>query len=99
MKAEPISKTIEAVLWGLSSAKKEARYIVYEMLLEALDEKEKKHAQPLCLEKKILTLNVDSPAWMYSLNLKKARLLKTLQEKVGSDVIKEIRLKIGILKG
>ena len=96
--AEPISRTIEAVFQRLSLAKKDARQIICELLLDLLDEKEKKHAQPSSLERKILTLNVDSPGWMYSLNLKKARLLKTLQEKAGSDIIKDIRLKIGTLK-
>lgn len=98
MKTEPIRKTVEGIVQGLSSIKKDTRQIVYNEFMNQLDEKEKAHVRPWSLQNNILTLHIDSPSWMYSLNFKKSRLLKTLQEKSGRDIVKEIRLKIGALK-
>lgn len=98
MGLERINKTIEDVLAGLAAGKKESKQIIYEAVLEELSLEEKKHIQPYSFKKNILTLQVSSPAWMYTLNLKKNRLLKTLQQKAGEKEIKEIKLKIGVIK-
>jgi Dna[CI] antecedent, DciA len=98
MKAEPIAKTLEAVFRQISSAQKSHQQVIYEILNSELDKKELRHIQPWDFKDKALTLRVDSPAWMFSLNLKKAKLLKVLQEKAGKDIISEIRLRIGPVK-
>ena|SRR3989338_441100 len=98
MKAEPIAKTLEAVFRQISSAQKSHQQVIYEILNSELDKKELRHIQPWDFKDKSLTLRVDSPARMYSLNLKKAKLLKVLQEKAGKDIISEIRLRIGPIK-
>ena len=98
MKAEPIAKIIEAVFRQISSAQKSQQQVIYEILNSELDKKELRHIQPWDFKDKALTLRVDSPARMYSLNLKKAKLLKVLQEKAGKDIISEIRLRIGPVK-
>ncbi len=82
MKAEQIAKTLEAVFKELSASKKDTQQMVYNELMAQLDEKERRHIRPGSLHRGVLTLYIDSPAWMYSLNLKKARLLKRLQETV-----------------
>lgn len=98
MKAEPIAKTLEAVFRQISSAQKSHQQVIYEILNAELDKKELRHIQPWDFKDKSLTLRVDSPARMYALNLKKAKLLKVLQEKAGKDIISEIRLRIGPVK-
>lgn len=98
MQPEPIAKTLEAVFKELSVSKKDALQDVYSAIWLLLDEKEKKHTRPWRLKGGVLTLHIDSPAWMHALNLKKARLLKQLQEKIGRDTVKDIRLRIGVLK-
>ena len=98
MKAEPIAKTIEAVFHQICSSQKNKQQVIYEILNSELDEKESRHIQPWDFKDKVLTLRVDSPGRMYLLNLKKAKLLKVLQEKAGKDIISEIRLRIGPVK-
>lgn len=98
MRAEPIARTLEAVFKELSASKKDARQDVSNALLSLLDEEEKKHIKPQGLRGGVLTLHIDSPARMYALNLKKARLLKQLQERTEPRAVKDIRLRIGALK-
>lgn len=98
MGIEPISKTIEAVFEKISSSKKDEEQMIRSVLTEALNRKEAAHMRPFCLHKKVLTIHVDSPGWMYAMNLKKNKLLKILQEKAGVGIINEIRLRIGPLK-
>lgn len=98
MRAEPIAKTLQSVFEGLSAPKKDARQEVCGALVSLLDEEEKKHVKPWNLQSGILTLHIDSPARMYTLNLKKARLLQQLRERIKPQAVKEIRLRIGALK-
>jgi hypothetical protein len=97
MQPELITKTLEAVFKELSSAKKDLSEMACNELTALLDEKERKHIRPQGLRAGILTVHIDSPAWMYTLNLKKAWLLQQLQEKIGRDALKDIRLRIGAL--
>lgn len=95
MAIEPIGKTIGAIFKGLSSSGQDNKQRVYDTFLALLDVKEKRHIEPWSLQNKVLTLYIDSPARLYAFNLKKPRILKALQEKAGSSIIEQIRLKIG----
>lgn len=95
MAIEPIGKTIRTIFQGLSSSQQDNKQRVYDTFLALLDEKEKLHIEPWSLQNKVLTLYIDSPARLYVFNLKKPRILKALQEKAGSSIIEQIRLKIG----
>ena len=79
----------------ISLPKKAKEQAVYNTLMSSLDKEEAVHIKPWNLYKKALTIYVDSPARMYSLNLKKNKLLKILQDKLSADIINEIHLKIG----
>ncbi len=54
-----------------------------------------KHSVPVSIKNSILTVRVDSSAWMQELSLNKRTLLKGLKRKLGKDRISEIRLKTG----
>jgi len=54
-----------------------------------------RHSKPVALKKKVLTVFVDSSAWMQELTLQKRGILKGLKRKFGRDRISEIRFKIG----
>ncbi len=95
MAPEPLKKTIEEILKGLRPSENNIQQKIWAGLAAQLSKREQKHASPAGLKGAILTLNVDSPAWGYSLNLKKQSILKALQASVGQDKIKDIRLKIG----
>ena len=97
MAPEQIGKTIAGILKGLGAAKKETKQLIYDTIMEQLDMREKQHIQPYNYRNGIVTLHIDSPAWMYAFNLKKKKFLKVLQEKAGEEV-KEIKLRIGLIK-
>ena len=65
-------------------------------LRKVLTKKELGHIKLNYFRKGILGLNVDSSAWLYSLNLKKTSLLNKLKD--FSSEIKEIRFSIGDIK-
>ena len=96
--AEPIGKTLEAVFKELTARQKSHQQIILEALDEFLEKEELSHIQPRSLRDKTLTLRVSSPARLYVLNLKKNKLLKMLQEKLGEDIISEIFLRVGPVK-
>ena len=95
MGVEPIGKTIEAVLKGLSQGRGGQQEAVGSAIMSLLDGQEKQHARPGRLSKAVLTLYIDSPTRMYALNLKKARLLEKLRSEFGQDAVCDIRLRIG----
>lgn len=95
MAVEPIGKTIGTIFRGLNSSRQDNKQRVYDKFLDLLDAKERAHVEPWSLENKVLTVEIDSPAQLYAFNLKKPRILKALQEKTGSSIIEQIRLKIG----
>ena len=97
-KIEPIARTLENIFKGLSSNQKSPQQVIQEVLGEYLDVKELKHLQPWGLRDKILTIKVSSPARLYTLNLKKNKLLKILQERLSPDIISEIFLRVGTVK-
>lgn len=98
MAFERIAKTIEDVLKGITLAKKDTKQIIYDTIIEQLDAEEKKHIQPYDFRKNIVTVHIDSPARMYAFNLKKKQLLAIVQKKAGEGAIKDIKLRIGIIK-
>lgn len=96
LKIEPVSKIIETIFKDLTSQEKERERQVFEILMSQFTKEERKHIKFLSLYKKVLTLKVDSPVWMYSINFKKAELLKIAQDKAGADAVGKINLKIGV---
>lgn len=53
------------------------------------------HSRPSSLKNRVLTVRVDSSAWLQELVMRKRRLLKELKRALGKDRITEIRFKIG----
>jgi predicted nucleic acid-binding Zn ribbon protein len=54
-----------------------------------------RHAQPLSVRAKKLTLLVDSPAWMQQLSLLKPEIMEKVNRELGRDGIKDIMLRLG----
>lgn len=98
MSAELISKTVQTLLEDLVSKRYGEQRDINEALVSCLEKKEKAHVRPLALRDSVLTLSVDSPAWVYVLNQKKPRLLSELRSRVGTGVVKDIRFRIGKVK-
>jgi len=64
------------------------------LLKKALTKQDLKHVKSGYFRAGVLDIEVDSSAWLYHLNLKKAEILNKLRQKA-SAVIKDIRFRIG----
>jgi predicted nucleic acid-binding Zn ribbon protein len=54
------------------------------------------HSRPVSVKRKIITIEVDSSTWLYSLSLKKGSILKALRPELKDEEdIKDIRFRIG----
>ena len=98
MRPERIKDTLEVILQKLHSQGKNKEEALSDILMSQLAPEERAHVQPWSLRKGVFTLHIDSPGWMYALNLKKAQLLKELQARTNRETIKDIRLRIGRVK-
>lgn len=59
-----------------------------------------KHCQPISFSKGCLTVNVDSSPWLNELQrYSKGIILQKLQERFGEDSIRDVRFRIGEVKG
>jgi len=62
---------------------------------KAAGEKAILHSRPVSLTRKVLTVEVDSSTWLYSLSLKKRSILKNIKKDLEQYKIEDIRLKMG----
>ncbi|MFH1853812.1 MAG: DUF721 domain-containing protein [Candidatus Omnitrophota bacterium] len=53
------------------------------------------HSRPVSVKRGIITVEVDSSTWLYTLSLKKKEILSGLQKELKEERIKDIRLRIG----
>lgn len=61
-----------------------------------LTKEELKHTKLFGVKEDTLFINVDSPAWLYQMRMRKTSILKRIKEELLD--IKQIRLKIGTIK-
>jgi len=53
------------------------------------------HSVPVKINKDILTINVDSPTWIYQLNIKKRKIEDALNRKIDRSTPLKIRFRAG----
>jgi hypothetical protein len=91
---EPIKETIQAVFQGWQARNKKGTPLEpAELLKKILAKKALKHVQLYNFRKGILSVKVDSAAWLYYLNLQKEDLLSRLHKE--SETIQGIRFSLG----
>jgi predicted nucleic acid-binding Zn ribbon protein len=54
-----------------------------------------RHAQPVSLRNKILTISVDHPTWHHALRPMKAEFLAKISQRVGTAAVRDIVFRIG----
>ena len=91
----PIGDVLKGVFEKLEADRRPDKEDIDRFWKEAAGENSFKHSRPISLKKKILTVRVDSPAWIQDLTLRKRILLKGLKRALGKDRITEIHFKIG----
>jgi len=95
VKPEGIGGVINQVIKKLDAKTHGQREDVVKAWQDAIDHDAVKHTKPVAIKKNILTIEVDSSARLYILNLKKKDILASMQKAVGKDKIEEIRFRIG----
>lgn len=53
------------------------------------------HTQPLRLIRGVLTVMVDSPAWMHQLTFYRDELIEKVNDRIGKKIVTDIRFKVG----
>ncbi len=62
---------------------------------KVVGDKAARHSRPANMKHKVLTVEIDSSTWFYTLNLKKKSLLERLKKELGEETLKEIRFRMG----
>ena len=88
---EHIRETLQSVFQELGQKKHTEEEDTFLNFKKNLAAKERRHVKCQSLKAGVLTVNVDSSAWLYQLSLKKSGFIKTLG-------IKDIRFRIGEVK-
>ena len=62
-------------------------------------EKASRHSRPINIRRKVLTIEIDSSTWLYTLNLKKNSILKDmkkeLKKELKDDKVNDLRFRMG----
>ena len=88
---EHIKKTIQGVIEDIKKERRSGAENTFALLRKNLSRQERRHIKCCFLRDGIITVNVDSSAWLYQLRLKKDDFLKKLG-------IKDIRFRLGETK-
>lgn len=90
-----IRDIVGAVLENLDGTKAASCQDIAAALKSALDAKAFKHVQPQQYKDNKLTINVDSSAWLYKLNLEKNQILRKINSTLPKAGIKDLLFRIG----
>lgn len=93
--ASSIADILGGVLGKLEKQKNSSKEEMEVYWKQLAGEKAFVHSRPVSIRKKILTVRVDTSAWLEHLVLNKRKLLKGLKRTLGKDKISELHFKIG----
>ena len=92
---ERLSSTITKLLKARGLESRLSEYRIFRQWEEAVGDVLARHAHPVAMHGKKLTLMVDSPAWMQQLSLLKPEIKEKVNNILGNDVVKDIKLILG----
>jgi hypothetical protein len=93
---ERINETIAGFMRELQNKAVKGGENPEELLRKVLTKKELSHIKCNYFKSGVISLNVDSSAWLYSLSLEKEDLIARLKKY--SAAVKDIRLRVGRIK-
>jgi predicted nucleic acid-binding Zn ribbon protein len=94
-KLDKLSDTLVKMLQARGMEGRLREYRVFGQWDRAVGAVIARHAQPLSLRGKKMTLIVDSPAWMQQLSLLKPEIIEKMNRRLGHNAIRDITLKLG----
>ncbi len=93
---ELLKDILPQVIGNLSSGKPEIHTRINKLWASLVEPKLCRHAKPFGFKKGILTINVDSPVWLFHLTFKRQQILTELQKEFKE--LSSIKFRIGRLK-
>lgn len=93
---EQIKDIVKQVIGSISSGKPEVHNKLQRIWQNVLDKKAIEHTAIVGLRKGELVIHVDSPAWLFQMNLHKRKLLERIQTEYPE--LSVIRFKLGKVK-
>lgn len=95
VKIELLSKTLRKVISSRGLGGQYALFRIVGMWEDAAGGVISRHAQPVALRGKKLSVQVDSPVWMQQLSLLRPELIEKVNKGLGSELVTEMVLKLG----
>lgn len=93
---DQIKDIVKQVIGNMSSGKPEVHNKLQRLWQNILDKKATEHTALMGLRKGELVIHVDSPAWLFQMNLQKRKILERLQTEYPE--LSAIRFKLGKVK-
>jgi len=93
---DSIKDVVMKVVGGIASKKPDQHDKIERIWQNLLTKQELKHTKLLGVNKKTLSICIDSPAWMHQMRLRRTKILKQLKEDIPE--IEDIRFKIGTIE-
>jgi hypothetical protein len=90
-----LSSTIAKILRSRGLENRLSEYRIFGQWEGAVGEVIARHAHPVAIRGKKLTLVVDSPAWMQQLSLLKPEIVGKVNQSIGTDAVRDIKLTLG----
>ncbi|MFA5074124.1 MAG: DUF721 domain-containing protein [Nitrospirota bacterium] len=94
-KIDKLSVTLRVWLKARGLESRLNEYRIFDQWQKTVGEGIARHAQPLSLRGRKLTLIVDSPAWMQQLSLLKPEIIRKVNESLGRETVQQILVKPG----
>lgn len=91
-----IKDVVNKVIGGIAQKNPASNEKIQRIWENLLTKHELKHTKITGLDKNTLSINVDSPAWLYEMRTKQHKILKKIKEEV--EEIRHIRFQIGSVK-
>lgn len=98
-KIELLSKTLKKIISSRGLGGQYALFRIVGMWEETVGGVIARHAQPIGLRGRKLSVQVDSPVWMQQLSMLRPELVEKVNRALGSELIAEMVLVLGEVKG
>jgi hypothetical protein len=92
---EKIHSILERVLSGLNIGIKAKQFEIWEVWDSVVGQHIARHAQPQQIRNMVLWTVVSSSPWMQQLGFMKKTIVDRLNERIGEEVVKDIKFRMG----
>jgi predicted nucleic acid-binding Zn ribbon protein len=94
-KPEDIGDILRQVIKTIDTKTHGAREEIVDAWHKAVEPGAASHTRPVAIKKDVLTIEVDSSAWLYVLSLKKKNILEAMKKNLDNAKIEDIKFRIG----